>query len=162
MGLPPAPIRPQVAYGLRTSSEAKHFDEYGYPPRRVASVSTLEKLRGVIAQVPRGKVITYGQVAAVAGYPHGARLTVWALHGGTDLPWQRVVAAQGRIALLGEEGVEQRLRLRLEGVAFRAGRVRMDLHGWSPSPQGGQGFPRRGRVRNKPRRDTDPPKPSSE
>ena len=89
-------------------------------------------LRAVIARVPRGKVITYGQVAEAAGFPGAARQTVWALQDSKGLPWHRVVAAGGRIALPGEQGLEQRLRLETEGVAFRGGRVRMDLHGWSP------------------------------
>jgi methylated-DNA-protein-cysteine methyltransferase-like protein len=89
-------------------------------------------LRDVIARVPRGKVITYGQVAEAAGFPGAARQTVWALQDSRGLPWHRVVAAGGRIALPGEHGLEQRLRLETEGVTFRGNRVRMDLHGWSP------------------------------
>ncbi len=96
-------------------------------------MSKLAKLRREIASIPRGKVATYGQVAAVAGFPGAARLTVRALYGGIGLPWHRVVAAGGRIALAGEEGQEQRLRLRMEGVTFRGGRVRMDLHCWEPA-----------------------------
>jgi len=53
-----------------------------------------------------------------------------------------VVGAGGRIALPGEEGREQRLRLEMEGVTFRGGRVRMDLHGWTPA---------RDRTRRRPR-----------
>jgi len=86
----------------------------------------------VIADVPRGNVVTYGQVAELAGFPGAARLTVRALYGTDGLPWHRVVAAGGRIALTGEDGVEQRLRLEMEGVKFRGGRVRMDLHNWTP------------------------------
>ena len=92
-------------------------------------------LRAVIARVPRSKVITYGQVAEAAGFPGAARQTVWALQDARGLPWHRVVAAGGRIALTGEQGLEQRLRLQTEGVTFRGGRVRMDLHGWSPQPR---------------------------
>jgi methylated-DNA-protein-cysteine methyltransferase related protein len=98
-------------------------------------VSTLAKVRQVIASVPRGKVITYGQVAAAAGFPGAARLTVRALKGGEDLPWHRVVAAGGRIALPSEDGKEQRLRLEIEGVTFRGSCVRMDFHGWIPKPR---------------------------
>lgn len=94
--------------------------------------SMFPRLRAVIARVPRGKVITYGQVAEAAGFPGAARQTVWALQDSKGLPWHRVVAAGGRIALPGEQGLEQRLRLETEGVSFRGGRVRMDLHGWSP------------------------------
>ena len=100
-------------------------------------MSTLARLRRVIASVPRGKVITYGQVAEFAGFPGVARLTVRALYGETGLPWHRVVAAGGRIALTGEGGREQRLRLSMEGVTFRGGRVRMDLHGWAPRARKG-------------------------
>ena len=95
-------------------------------------MAAVARLRKVIAKVPRGKVITYGQVAAAGGYPGAARLTVWALQGAEGLPWHRVVAAGGRIALPGEEGREQRLRLIIEGVTFRGARVRMDLHNWTP------------------------------
>ncbi len=90
------------------------------------------RLRRVIARVPRGKVITYGQAAKAAGIPRGARLTVAALRGGEALPWHRVVAAGGRIALSGVDGEEQRLRLKIEGVTFRRGRVRLDRHAWYP------------------------------
>jgi methylated-DNA-protein-cysteine methyltransferase-like protein len=93
---------------------------------------SLGQFRAVIARVPRGKVITYGQVAEAAGFPRAARLTVRALQGATGLPWHRVVGAGGRIAMVGEDGREQRLRLEMEGVTFRGRRVRMDLYGWTP------------------------------
>jgi methylated-DNA-protein-cysteine methyltransferase-like protein len=95
-------------------------------------VTALGLIRRVIAKVPRGRVITYGHAAEAAGFPGAARLAVRALSGSTGLPWHRVVAAGGRIALTGEDGQEQRLRLQVEGVTFRGGRVRMDLHAWSP------------------------------
>ena len=95
-------------------------------------MATLSLLRRVIARIPRGRVITYGEVAAAAGFARSARLTVWALQRGDGLPWHRVVGSGGRIALLGDAGLEQRRRLRLEGVTFHSGRVRMDLHGWKP------------------------------
>ena len=116
------------------------------------TVTNLSRLRSVIARIPRGRVTTYGQVAELAGFPGAARLTVRALQHGEGLPWHRVVAAGGRIALPGEEGLEQRLRLEMEGVTFRGGRVRMDLHRWSPRnpprPQGGGTGARTGRHRN--------------
>jgi methylated-DNA-protein-cysteine methyltransferase-like protein len=99
---------------------------------RAPGSSTLARLRFVIARVPRGRVITYGQAAKFAGSPGAARLTVRALYGAQGLPSHRVVAAGGRIALTGEDRREQRLRLAMEGVTFRGGRVRMDLHGWAP------------------------------
>ena len=97
------------------------------------SMSILVRLRRIIARVPRGRVVTYGEVARLAGFSRAARLTVWALQGAEGLPWHRVVAAGGRIALSGPEGDEQRERLRSEGVTFREGRVRMDRHAWPPA-----------------------------
>ncbi len=85
----------------------------------------LEEIRTIIRRIPRGKVATYGQVAEAAGFPGCARQAVWALqdsekHG---LPWHRVLAAGGRIRLPGEAGLEQRMRLRNEGVTFKGARV---------------------------------------
>lgn len=83
------------------------------------------RIRAVVRRIPRGKVSTYGAVAEAAGIPRGARLTVRALQGATDLPWHRVVAAGGRVALPGEAGYDQRLRLEMEGVKFGGRKVRM-------------------------------------
>ena len=86
-------------------------------------------MRKAIRQIPRGKVATYGQVAAAAGYPlyhrHVAQLLT---REGNTLPWQRVVGAGGEIKLKFEAGLEQRTRLELEGVRFRGKRVDMSGH----------------------------------
>lgn len=72
---------------------------------------------------------TYGEVARAAGFPGAARQVAWALHSaGGGLPWHRVVGAGGRILLGGESGMEQRLRLEHEGVAFRGARIEMRAH----------------------------------
>lgn len=89
----------------------------------------LAALRRVVAKIPRGKVATYGAVAAAAGYPGAARQVAWALHGNSaGLPWHRVLGAGGRIRLPGASGIEQRMRLEQEGVTFRGPRVAMDQH----------------------------------
>ncbi len=89
-----------------------------------------EAFRRVIRSIPRGKVSTYGKVAAAAGYPlyHRAvaRLLRHSMH--DALPWQRIVGAGGAIKLRGEAALEQRLRLSLEGVTFRGKRVCMEFH----------------------------------
>jgi methylated-DNA-protein-cysteine methyltransferase-like protein len=86
-------------------------------------------MRKVIRRIPRGKVATYGQVAAAAGYPlyhrHVAQLV---RREGNALPWQRVAGASGQIKLKFEAGMEQRTRLELEGVRFRGKRVDMAEH----------------------------------
>jgi methylated-DNA-protein-cysteine methyltransferase-like protein len=85
--------------------------------------------RKAIRQIPRGKVATYGQVAAAAGYPLYHRHVAQLLHTcGNSLPWQRVVGAGGAIKLRYEAGLEQRTRLEMEGVRFRGKRVDMAEH----------------------------------
>ena len=85
--------------------------------------------RKAIRQIPKGKVATYSQVAAAAGYPLYHRQVAQMLRtsGGT-LPWQRVVGAGGEIKLKYETGLEQRTRLEMEGVRFRGKRVDMAEH----------------------------------
>jgi methylated-DNA-protein-cysteine methyltransferase-like protein len=85
--------------------------------------------RKAIRSIPKGKVATYGQVAAAAGYPLYHRHVAQLLQksGGT-LPWQRVVGAGGEIKLKFEAGMEQRTRLEMEGVRFRGKRVDMAEH----------------------------------
>jgi methylated-DNA-protein-cysteine methyltransferase-like protein len=88
----------------------------------------LSMIRDTIRKIPRGKVATYGDVARAAGFPGRARQVVWALRNARALPWHRVLGAGGKILLPGEAGLEQRLRLETEGVAFQGGRVRLDKH----------------------------------
>ncbi|MBV8810810.1 MAG: MGMT family protein, partial [Acidobacteriaceae bacterium] len=80
--------------------------------------------------IPKGKVATYGQVAAAAGYPRYHRAVAQFLQSErTDrVPWQRVVGAGGEIKLRYEKAAEQRLRLRIEGVTFSGSRVNLRLH----------------------------------
>lgn len=85
-----------------------------------------EDIHYVVATIPRGTVSSYGAVARAAGYPGAARQVVWALRTANALPWHRVVGAEGKILLPGEAGVEQRMRLEIEGVRFSGGRVRME------------------------------------
>jgi len=83
------------------------------------------RILATIRKIPRGKVSTYGAIARAAGFPGAARQVVRALQKSYGLPWQRVVAAGGRIALPGERGLEQRFRLEAEGVKFSGKKVRM-------------------------------------
>lgn len=88
-----------------------------------------DAFRHVIRSVPKGKVSTYGKVAAAAGYPlyHRAVARLLRTELPSGLPWQRIVGAGGEIKLRGEAGAEQRLRLNMEGVNFRGRRVNMEL-----------------------------------
>ncbi|MFN2432096.1 MAG: MGMT family protein [Gemmatimonadota bacterium] len=63
--------------------------------------SFFARVYGIVRAVPRGRVATYGQVAALLGSPRAARTVGWALHAlpeASDVPWHRVVNAQGRIS----------------------------------------------------------------
>jgi len=105
---------------------------------RPTASSAYTRIWAVVRRIPRGRVASYGQVAAVAGMPGHARLAGYALHASsTDaLPWHRVVNAQGGLSLARTNvagGLTQRLRLLREGVSFdRRGRVRMERHRWAP------------------------------
>jgi methylated-DNA-protein-cysteine methyltransferase related protein len=83
-----------------------------------------------VAAIPRGSVRTYGAVAAAAGMPKRARFVSYALRHAPvrpPLPWHRVVAAGGRIALpAGSRArAEQSRRLAAEGVRVTGGRVEL-------------------------------------
>lgn len=92
-----------------------------------------EAIRAVIRSIPRGQVLAYGQVAALAGFPGNHRLVAKLLAGcGDRLPWQRVLGACGEIKLRGEAALEQRIRLQLEGVTFRGRRVDLSKHQYRP------------------------------
>lgn len=94
-----------------------------------ASEDATAAIRKVIRRIPKGKVATYAQVAAAAGYPLHHRQVVQVLRkSGESLPWQRVLGAGGEIRLKGHVGQEQRIRLELEGVTFRGRRVDMTRH----------------------------------
>ncbi len=88
----------------------------------------VERVRGVIAAIPAGSVLAYGEVAARAGLPGRARLVGRILaEDGHDLPWHRVLRADGTPAP--HLAVEQLARLRAEGVLAEGGRVPMRRYG---------------------------------
>ncbi len=100
------------------------------------STSFFEEVYRVVAMIPPGRVATYGQIAAYLGNPRGARTVGWALHStpaGMDLPWHRVINAQGRIGGPpdGYRAREQRALLEAEGIVFgRGGRIDLKEYGW--------------------------------
>jgi len=88
-----------------------------------------EEIRKIVAKIPKGKVATYGAVAAAAGFPGNARRVAWALRKTEGrLPWHRVLGSGGKILLPKEAGAEQRLRLEFEGVKFLGRKVDLTRH----------------------------------
>ncbi|MEJ8547404.1 MGMT family protein [Brevibacillus borstelensis] len=105
-----------------------------------------ERAVEIIRNIPPGKVMTYGQIAALAGSPRGARQVVRILHSMSKkhrLPWHRVINAEGQISLQEEESrTMQMLLLQGEGVEVTGGRsinlkifqFHPDMHPDSQSP----------------------------
>ena len=98
------------------------------------------RIYAVVRRIPRGKVLNYGTVARMARLPGRARqvgYAMFALPGGTAVPWHRVVNARGEISRRARPGAEltQRLLLEKEGVRFD-GRGRIDLERYQWRPRG--------------------------
>ena len=92
-------------------------------------------IKRAIRQIPRGKVATYGQVAAAAGYPLHHRQVAQVLRKcGDSLPWQRVLGSGGSIRVRGDLAFEQRTRLEMEGVRFLGRHADMASHQWQFRP----------------------------
>src|SRR5712671_3259375 len=77
-------------------------------------------VRRIVRGIPRGRVLSYGEVALRAGRPRGARAVVRALHQLDDVPWWRVVRSDGTLAP--QVAHEQGQLLAAEGHRARAGR----------------------------------------
>lgn len=99
-----------------------------------------ERVIRIIGAIPSGYVMSYGQVAAAAGSPRGARQVVRVLHSMSEkyaLPWHRVINAQGEISFTGGN---QREMLEAEGVTFGlSGKVDLSKHRWFP-PDAEEGY----------------------
>jgi methylated-DNA-protein-cysteine methyltransferase-like protein len=101
----------------------------------------------LVRRIPRGAVVSYGEIAAWLGRPGGARVVGHAMRAcPSDLPWHRVVNARGGISVRARASgmVTQRIRLEQEGVSFRAGRVVMARHRWRDGVPRGARRPKEG------------------
>ncbi len=89
---------------------------------RVVSAGFRGRVAAKVREIPFGSLATYGDVAAALGSPRVARHVGWALAalGDADVPWHRVINAQGRISGRGDLGRadEQARRLEAEGHVF--------------------------------------------
>ncbi|WP_119071725.1 MGMT family protein [Aggregatilinea lenta] len=99
------------------------------------------RIYALVRAIPPGKVLNYGRVAELLGVSNGAREVGWAMSSlpasQRDVPWHRVVNAQGRVSIKGSPvaAAEQRRRLEAEGIVFDD-KDRLDLkqHTWDPAP----------------------------
>ena len=95
----------------------------------------VENVWQVVEDIPKGHVLTYGEVARLAGMSRAARRVAQAMRRaprGRKLPWHRVVNAQGMISFpAGSPGhAQQKERPEREGVVFVKGRIDLDRHGY--------------------------------
>ena len=96
---------------------------------------TARKIWQIVAQIPQGKVATYGQIAHLAGLGRGARQVGTVLKNlphDSKLPWHRVVNSQGRISLSAGPAYERQAdRLAIDQVAFINGRIKLSIYQWN-------------------------------
>lgn len=96
-----------------------------------------EQLYAWMAQIPRGSVVTYGQLARLIGRPNGARWVgrqMGQLPPDSRLPWFRVINARGRSSIpLDASGSNRQLRLlQREGILVVKGRISLKRYQWLP------------------------------
>ncbi len=106
-----------------------------------------KNVRSVIRSIPRGRVATYAQVAALAGNSRAVRGVVWVLHSSSDaykLPWHRVINSRGSISLPRGRGFEeQRKRLIAEGVLVSpSGKIDLARYRWEAGKKRSAAFAR--------------------
>ena len=96
-----------------------------------------QRVYEIVACIPRGKVVTYGQIAAALGDPRQARTAGWALHSTPewlDIPWHRVVNSSGGISTrhtVGELNIQRKL-LEDEGIVFNEdGGLDLERYRWA-------------------------------
>jgi methylated-DNA-protein-cysteine methyltransferase related protein len=105
------------------------------------STDTYKRIYAAVKKIPRGKVATYGQIAALADMPRAARQVGYALSATPEnakIPWHRVVNSEGRISMRlkhwqsGSDDL-QKILLEAEGVEFdKAERIDLVRFRWQP------------------------------
>lgn len=102
--------------------------------------SNYQRIWEVVAEIPYGKVATYGQIARIAGLGEQARQVGYALHStpdDMDIPWHRVINAQGRISFPKDSPSYKRQRelLEAEEIEFISGRLDLSVYRWQPGDE---------------------------
>lgn len=110
----------------KTQSEPENFYEAVYK---------------LVRKIPRGRLMTYGQIAVILGHPRAARAVGYALRAcdGKNIPWQRVINAQGRISARApiEGFLVQKVMLQSEGIRFDdTGTCDLKKYRWEPRNPG--------------------------
>jgi len=95
-----------------------------------------ERVYKLVRRIPRGRVMTYGQIAVILGEGYTPRTVGFVMHGANEeqTPWHRVINSQGRCSTGGvvlPTDKQQRM-LEAEGVKFTGGRCDLETFGWQP------------------------------
>jgi len=95
-----------------------------------------ERVYKLVRRIPRGRVMTYGQIAVILGQGYTPRTVGFVMHGANEsnTPWHRVINSQGRCSTGGVvlPTDKQQLMLEAEGVEFKGGRCDLKVFLWSP------------------------------
>lgn len=123
------------AYTAKKKSSGVNQAQADNPSANLDFASWKKSVWQVVQGIPRGHVLTYGEVARLAGKARWARRVSQAMRRtpkGVSLPWHRVVNAQGKISFPEESHgfAEQKERLEEEGVVFLDGKIDLDRYGY--------------------------------
>lgn len=121
-----------AAYKLQTGRFVSHHGQL--------APTNYQRIWDIVAQIPHGRVATYGQIARLAGLGQRARLVGYALHHSPielKLAWHRVINARGRISFAqsSDHYYRQQKKLEAEGIVFTNGRVDLDTYRWRPTTE---------------------------
>src|SRR5262249_30979019 len=126
----------------RKTSEKSSSARGSTPLRAPRYEAVFEKIYKIVLLIPKGRVMTYGQIARLLGGRYSPRLVGWAMHAtpkdGRNIPWHRVINSQGGIStgkVLAHNPDLQKLLLEAEGITFDD-RDKCDLAAWQWSPPG--------------------------
>jgi len=99
-----------------------------------------ERIYRIVLKIPKGRVMTYGQIARLLGDRYSPRLVGWAMHAtprdGRNIPWHRVINSVGGIStgkVLAHNPNLQKWMLEAEGISFDdRDKCDLSIHQWSP------------------------------
>jgi len=98
-----------------------------------------ERVYQLVRRIPRGRVMTYGQIAVILGQGYTPRTVGFVMHGANEgnTPWHRVINSQGRCSTGGVvlPADKQQLMLEAEGVKFTGEKCDLKVFLWSPGPK---------------------------
>lgn len=95
-----------------------------------------ERVYKIVRRIPRGRVMTYGQIAVILGKGYTPRTVGFVMHGADEkqTPWHRVINSQGRCSTGGVvlPADKQQRMLEAEGVEFKSGTCALEIFLWRP------------------------------